>query len=94
MPSQIQRQLQEHCDKQEVHREQERRKKAHRAFEGTWMRATEVDLNNCCNEYQSSSDPTVCLNIKEWMKVLCDKLKMHYESLGTFNTHKGCPRTK
>lgn len=86
MPSQIQRQLQEHCDEQEAHQEQERREKARRAFEGTWIRATEVELKNCCDEYQSSSDPTVRLNVKGWMKVLCDKLKMHHESLGTFNT--------
>lgn len=86
MPSQIQRQLQEYCHEREARQEQERREKARRAFEGTWLRATEVELKNCCDKYQSSSDPTVRLNVKEWMKVLCNKLKMHHESLGTFNT--------
>ena len=86
MPSQIQRQLQKHCDEQVAHQEQERREKARRAFEGTWIRATEVELKNCCDKYQSSSDPTVRTNVKEWMKVLCDKLKRHHESFGTFNT--------
>ena len=86
MPSQIQRQLQKHCDEQAAHREQERREKARRAFEGTWIRATEVELKNCCDKHQSSSDPTFCADVKEWMKVLCYKLKMHHKSLGTFNT--------
>ena len=86
MPSQIQRQLQKHCDEQVAHQEQERRENARRAFEGTWIRATEVELKDCCDKYQSSSDPTFRANVKAWMKVLCDKLKMHHKSLGTFNT--------
>jgi len=78
----------EHCDEQEAHQEQERREKARRAIEGTWIRATEVELHvkNCFDEYQRSSDSTVRLNVENWMKVLCDKLKMHHEFLGTFNT--------
>jgi len=81
MPSPIQRQLQKHCNEQVAHQEQERREKARRTFEGTWIRATEVELKNCCDKYQSSGDPTVRANVKEWMKVLCDKLKMHHKSL-------------
>ena len=69
MPSQIQRQLQKHCDEQVAHQEQERREKARRAFEGTWIRATEIELKNCCDKYQSSSDPTVRTNVKEWTSV-------------------------
>ena len=86
MPSQIQRQLQKHCNEQVAHQEQDRREKTRRAFEGTWIRATEVELKDCYDKYQSSSDPTFRANVKAWMKVLCDKLKMHHKSLGTFNT--------
>ena len=46
MPSQIQRQLQKHCDQQVAHQEQERREKARRAFGGTWIRAIEVELKD------------------------------------------------
>jgi len=86
MPSPIQRQLDKHCEEQVAHQEQERREKARQAFEGTWIRATEVELKNCCDKHQSSTDPTVRANVKEWMKVLCDKLKMHHKSLCTLNT--------
>ena len=67
MPTQIQRQLLEYCDEQEARQQQEQREKPRRAFERTWIRATEVELKNCCDEYQSSSDPTACLKVKEWM---------------------------
>ena len=86
MPTPILIELQRHCDRRKAQEDQERREKVRRAFEGTWIRATEVELKNCCDKYQSSSDPTVRANVKEWIKVLCDKLKMHHESLGTFNT--------
>ena len=42
-------------------------------------------MKSCCDRYQASRDPSVRLNTKALMEVLCDRLKTYHQSLGTYN---------
>lgn len=88
LPTPIQRGLQRYQDEQRSREEEERRQSARKAYEGTWIRATEQDLKIRCDRYQASRDPSVRSNEKALMELLCDQLKDYHKSLGTYNTEE------
>ncbi|KAL9973576.1 hypothetical protein ACROYT_G020049 [Oculina patagonica] len=69
-----------------VDQDEARGEAARKAFEGSWLRDTEIELKECCDKYQATQDSFVRSNVKAWMEVLCEKLKAHHQALGTFNT--------
>ena len=85
-PSPIQRELQRYIDDRNARQEQERRDKARRAFEGRWLRETEKELHDCVEKSHQVRDPYLSANMKAHIEILCDKLKNHHKSLGTYNT--------
>lgn len=87
-PSPIERELQRYIDDRNARQEQERRDKACKAFEGRWLRETEKELHDCVEKSHHVRDSYLSANMKAHIEILCDKLKNHDKSLGTFNTVK------
>ena len=70
-----------------IEEEMERRKlKARQAFEGRWLRETEKELCECVEKSHQTRDPHFRANLEAYVDVLCNKLKLHHQSLGTYNT--------
>ena len=63
-----------------------RKRKAKQAFEGRWLRETEKELHDCVQNSHHARDPYLSANMKAYVEILCDKLKLHHQSLGTYNT--------
>ena len=70
-----------------IEEEKERRKlKARQAFEGGWLRETEKELYKYVEKSHQTRDPFLRANQKAYVEVLCNKLKLHHHSLGTYRT--------
>ena len=63
-----------------------RKSKARRAFEGRWLRETEKELYECVEKSHQTRDPHFRANLEAYVDVLCNKLKLHHQSLGTYDT--------
>ena len=63
-----------------------RKRKAKEAFRGRWLRETEKELYDCVEKSHQAQDPYLSANMKAYVEILCDKLKLHHQSLGTYNT--------
>ena len=71
----------------DIEEEKEARKqKAKEAFEGRWLKETEKELYECVQKSLHARDPYLIANLKAYVEVLCDKLKLHHKLLGTYNT--------
>ena len=72
-----------------IEEEMETRKlKARQAFEGRWLREMEKELYECVEKAHQTRDPHFRANLEAYVNVLCDKFKLHHQSLGTYNTAK------
>ena len=72
---------------EDIEEEKEARKqKAKEAFEGRWLKETEKELYECVQKSLHARDPYLIANLKAYVEVLCDKLKLHHKSLRTYNT--------
>ena len=71
---------------QRVADEESRREKARSVYAGAWLRKTEEDLQECCEQHCTTKDGYVHSNMEAFMEVLCEKIKLHYEAMGTFDT--------
>ena len=70
-----------------IEEEMETRKlKARQAFEGRWLRETEKELYECVEKSHQTREPHFRANLEAYVDVLCNKLKLHHQSLGTYNT--------
>ena len=70
-----------------IEEEMETRKlKARQAFEGRWLRETEKELYECVKKSHQTRDPHFRANLEAYVDVLCNKPKLHHQSLGTYNT--------
>ena len=70
-----------------IEEEMETRKlKARQAFEGRWLRETEKELYECVEKSHQTRDPHFRANLEAYVDVLCNKPKLHHQSLGTYNT--------
>ena len=85
MPTPIVMELQSHCDQQRAQEERDRRENARQAFEGTWLRNTEIELHECVEKLHFAQDESFRRNMQAYLEVLCDKLKTHHSNLGTLN---------
>ena len=94
LPSPVARDLQRHHQAQLVAQGLARQEAARKAFEGRWLRATEVELKQCCESYQVSDDPRERSNLKACIKNLTEKLKDHHLALGTFGTAEALAERK
>ena len=63
-----------------------KKRKAKDAFEGRWLRQTEKELHDCVEKRKNTGDPHLSANMQAYQELLCDKLKLHHQSLGTYNT--------
>jgi len=63
-----------------------RKRKAKEAFKGRWLRETEKELYDCVQKSHRVRDPYLSANMEAYIEILCDKLKNHHRSLGTYNT--------
>lgn len=61
-------------------------RKARDAFEGRWLRETEKELHDCVEKCKNTRDPYLSANMQAYQELLCDKLKLHHQSNGTYNT--------
>lgn len=85
MPTPILMELQSHCDQQRAQEERDRRENARQAFEGAWLRNTEIELHECVEKLHFAQDRSFRRNMLAYLEVLCDKLKTHHSNLGTLN---------
>ena len=70
-----------------IEEEMETRKlKARQAFEGRWLREMEKELYECVEKAHQTRDPHFRANLEAYVNVLCNKFKLHHQSLGTYNT--------
>ena len=88
MPTPIVLDLEENSRAQRAHLAQQRREKARLAFAGTWLRSTEKELDECVEKYGRTDDPYMRSSLMAYQEVLSDKLKVHHQNLGTFNTEE------
>ena len=93
-PSPIARDLEWHDQARVAAQEQARREVAREAFQGTWLRSTEKDLQQCCERYQASDDSSEHSTLKAYIKQLTGKLRDHHMSLGTFGTAEAVAERK
>ncbi|KAJ7384252.1 hypothetical protein OS493_022884 [Desmophyllum pertusum] len=63
-----------------------RKRKAKEAFESRWLRETEKELHDCVEKCHRARDPFLSANMQAYREVLCNKLKLHHQSQGTYNT--------
>ena len=86
LPTQLKNDL-DALRQESIEEEKETRKlKARQAFEGRWLRETEKELYECVEKSHQTRDPYVRANLKAYVEVLCNKLKLHHQSLGTYKT--------
>ena len=85
-PSPIARDLERDDQARVAAQEQARREDAREAFQVTWLRSTEKDLQRCYERYQGSDDSSERSTLKAYIKHLTGKLGDHHMSLGTFGT--------
>ena len=62
------------------------KRKARDAFDGRWLRETEKELHECVEKCKNTRDPHLSANMQAYQELLCDKLKLHHQTLGTYNT--------
>ena len=67
---------------------QQRREKARLVFAGSWLRSTEKELDECVEKYSRTDDPYMRSSMMAYLDVLSDKLQLHHQNLGTFNSEK------
>ena len=67
-------------------KQESEKRKAKDAFEGRWLRQTEKELHDCVEKCKNTGDPHLSANMQAYQELLCDKLKLHHQSLGTYNT--------
>ena len=60
--------------------------KARQEFEGRWLRETEKELYECVEKSHKIRDLHFRANLEAYVDVLSNKLKLHHQSLGTYNT--------
>ena len=63
-----------------------RKLKARQAFEGRWLRETEKEPYECVEKSHQTRDPYFRTNLETYADILCNKLKLHHKSPGTYNT--------
>ena len=63
-----------------------RKRKAKEAFESRWLRETEKELHDCVEKCHRARDPFLSANMQAYREILCNKLKLHHQSQGTYNT--------
>ena len=88
MPTPIVLDLEENRRAQREHLVQQRREKARLVFAGSWLRSTEKELDECVEKYSRTDDPYMRSSLMAYQEVLSDKLKLHHQNLGTFNTEE------
>ena len=48
----------------------------------------EKELDECVEKYSRTDDPYMRSSLMAYQEVLSDKLKLHHQNLGTFNTEE------
>ena len=86
MPTPIALELESFCDRRRAQEERDRRENARQAFEGMWLRGTEIELHQCQEKLCVVQDQSILRNLEAYREILCDKLKTHHTNLGTLNT--------
>ncbi|KAJ7394853.1 hypothetical protein OS493_000688 [Desmophyllum pertusum] len=94
IPTVVARDLRRYEETQMAARKEARQEVARNAFDGTWIRATETELKECCGRYQASDDQSVRSNLKAYIQTLCDKLKDHHLLQGMFGTAEAVAERK
>ena len=62
IPTAVARDLRRYEKTQMAAQKEARQEAARNAFDGTWIRATETELKECCERYQASDDQSVRSN--------------------------------
>jgi len=86
MPTQLKNYLTMLRQKDAEKEKESRELKAKEAFDGAWLRRTEIELHDCVKKLQTSPDPTFRKSMQALLEVLQDKLKTHHTNLGTLGT--------
>lgn len=85
MPTPIVLDLKENRRAQREHLVQQCRVKARLVFAGSWLRSTEKEL---ASVYSRTDEPYMQSSLMAYQEVLSNKLKLHHQNLGTFNTEE------
>lgn len=85
-PTPVRRDLQKFNKMQRVAKDESRRKKARLVFAGAWLRRTEEELQECCENHRNTEDEYVHSNMEAFMEVLLEKMKLHHKAMGTSGT--------
>ena len=94
LQSPLQRKLDSYCRDKGAREEEQRREKAARAFEGSWLLKTERDLHGCVKLLHSNFDGNRRASINAHLEVLQDKLKNHHSNLGTLGSKEALAERK
>ena len=85
LPTQLKDDLATLCQKAIEEEKETRKRKAKEAFGGRWLRETEKELYDCVEKSHQAQDPYLSANMKAYVEIICDKLKLHHQSPGTYN---------
>ena len=94
MPSPLQRELDDYFRDKRAREEEQRREKAARVFEGSWLLRTERELHDCVRLLHGNLDESMRASINAHLEVLQDKLKNHRSNLGTLGSKEALEERK
>ena len=94
MPSPLQREVDNYCREKRAREEEQRREKAARVFEGSWLLRTERELHDCARLLHGNLDENMRASINAHLEVLQDKLKNHHSNLGTLGSKEALAERK
>ena len=94
LPSPLQRELDNYCKDKRARKEEQRREKAARVFEGSWLLTTERELRDCVSLLHGNLDGKRRASINAHLEVLQDKLKNHHSNLGTLGSKEALAKRK
>ena len=86
LPTQLKDDLDALSQKDTEEEKEARKQKAKEACKGRWLKETEKELYECVQKSFHARDPYLIANMKAYVEVLCDKLLLHHQSLGNYNT--------
>ena len=94
MPSPLQREVDNYCREKRAREEEQRREKAVRMFEGSWLLRTERELHDCVRILHDNLDENMRASMNAHLEVLQDKLKNHHSNLGTLGSKEALAERK
>ena len=86
LPTQLKNDLDVLRQKSIEEKKETRKLKARQVLEGRWLRKTEKELHESVEKSHQTRDPYLRVNLKAYVEVFSNKLKLHHQSLGTYNT--------